>query len=349
MRRITLLTVVVFWAAVGLVPPAPAATPEEEIRFRAEIDEGIALLRSGETGEIQRAIAKFKAANKINPESAEAYYWLALAYSDLPNYRIAANNARQATVYDDKLAEAWSVWGQALLYQWEWAEALQKLEMAQRLAPDDPVILYNLGRLHYHGRQDPSAALPYFRTAWQRGQAERHDTPALATLASNARMYMGLCEYDRGLESGNDLFLNNAINAFVDVLREQPENYELHLRLALAYRKSNRSGECENLLMNIHKVLDQSGADRQLLAEVNLQLADFYLKDPVHRNPMFAVAYFRDFVRQTEESPHRTHPCLDLVRDFLARQDYLTEQEEMGAGPFSRADLPRPSGPGAVR
>lgn len=315
--RLCALLALVLTACVG----AFAATPEEEAKYRADIDEGISLLRTGVRDEIHRAIARFKSALKIKPESAEVYYWLALANSDLGLYPHAASNARDATTYDDRLGEAWSLWGQVLLYQKAWSEALQKLETAQRLMPEDPIVHYNLGRVHYYGTKDYSTALSNFRVAWQMGQALRHNNADFAALSVNSRLYMGLCEYERGCESGRDVYFNNATNAFLDVLKEQPSNYDVALRLAAVYRKSNRVAESISWLVNLAKVLEQSQESinryRSLLAEVYLQLADIYIKEPGQQNDLLAQANLNAFVNFIGDS---NHPALEPAKQYLAEK-----------------------------
>ncbi len=300
--------------ALCLVVSAGAFAGEDDrAKYQADLNEGITLLRTGSRDDISRAIAKFKSALKVQPESAEAYYWIALAYSDQNNYLRAADNAKDATIYDERLAEAWLLWGQVLLYQREWDDALQKLETAARLAPDDPQVLYNLGRVHYHGLKNPDAALPKFRAVWQNSQSLRREHPEFLPLLLRSRLYMGYCEYDRGR-------WDNAVNAFLDVLAEQPNNLDAAFRLALAYRKNNRASECERILQNLlRNVPGDTPANRQTLAEINLQLADLYLKDPVLKNQMFALTHLREFVNQLGDLDHA---ALEPAREFLVKYEF---------------------------
>ncbi len=294
------------------LPSLAGQAEEDEAKYRADIDDGVGLLRTGSRDEISRAIARFKSALKTRPESAEAYYWLALAYSDQHNYLRAADNAKE------------SLWGQILMYQKDWQEALAKLDAAARLDPEDPVTQYNLGRVYYHGMKDPDTALSKFRTAWQKGQAERRDNPEMIGMAVRSRLYMGCCEYDRGLRNGNPINFDNAINAFHDVIKEQPDNYDAMLRLALALRKVNRSTESEHILRSLIKAYEQAGdgADKQFLAEVNLQLADLYLKDPQFRSggslSILAPEHLRSFVALVGDG---NHPALEAAREYLAMVD----------------------------
>ncbi len=298
------------------LPVLGAAAEDDEQKYRADLNEGVALLKTGTRDDLSRAIAKFKSALKLRPESAEAYYWTALAYSDMVNYPRAIDNARDATIYDDRLAEAWLLWGQILLYQKAWGEALKKLETASRLAPDNPLILYNLGRVYYHGFRDPGAAYAKFNRVWQSSQTLRRESQANIPLILRARLYMGYCEFDRGQWA-------NAVNAFLDVLREQPNNYDAALRLALAYRKSDRPAEAREILQNLIKTIPATtAANRQFLAEVNLQLGDLYLKTPSHKDSVSAIAHFREFVNQTGEL---NHPALEPVKEYIAQYDRLVE------------------------
>ncbi len=300
-----------------------AAADDDAKKYRSDMDEGISLLRSGSRDSISRSIAKFTSARKLQPENAEAYFWLALAYSDLNNYPRASDNVREATIYDDRLAEAWLLWGQILLYQKEWGEALIKLETAAMLAPDDPVIQFNLGRVHYHGFKNPDAALPKFRAAWQKGQENRRDNPELIAMTVRSRLYMGTCEYERGLRQSNPANNNftAAINAFQEVIREQPHNYDARLRLASALRRYGRIAECQAVLNELLGAFQQAGenADRTMLAEIHLELADLYLKSAgQNQERMRIILHLREFVRLTGE---QSHPALEAVKEYLALND----------------------------
>ena len=297
-------------AAVCAASLAAAAAEDEDGQYRSYLDEGISLLRGGSREGLGRAIARFKAALKIRSDSAEAYYWIALAYSDQNNYPRAADNAKEATIYDERLAEAWLLWGQTLLYQRDWAGALEKLETAARLAPDDPMVLFNLGRVYYHGLNDPGSAYANFNRIWRNSQNLRRESPGNVPLVLRARLYMGFCELDRGQWA-------NAANAFLDVVREEPGNRDASLRLAIAYRRGDRAGECEDILQGLlRSTPPDTPSNRRFLAEVNLQLADLYLKDPVMRNRLFVLAHLQAFVDMTGDS---SHPALEPAREYLSR------------------------------
>lgn len=293
------------------------ATPEEKEKFRSDLDEGISILRNGSRSDLPRAVAKFKAALKIMPESAETYYWLALAHSDMHNYPSAAAYAKESVTYDERLADAWLLWGQVLLYTREWNEALGKLESAAKLAPDNPMVQFNLGLVHYHGFKNPDTALAKFRQAWQIGLGMRRDKPELIAMAVRARLYMGCCEYDRGLRQNHRANFENAVKAFQDVIREQPNNLDAHFRLALALRGAGRPGDSENILRGLLKIYEESRepVDRNMLAEVHLQLADLYIKNQEQIMPIY---HLQEFVRLIGDSNHQ---ALEAVREYLTAND----------------------------
>lgn len=308
-KKTTLCALVILFLCVL----APAGEPEDdEAKYRSAMEEGRELIKVGGHDELTRAINRFKAALRIKPESAEAYYWIALAYSDQNNSRRAADNAKEATIYDEQMPQAWLLWGQILLYDREWNNAREKLEKAAQLSPDDPQVLFNLGRVYYHGLRDPDQALPKFRAVWQQGATLRRERPELSPMVISSRLYIGFCEFDRQR-------WDNAINAFRDVLREQPGNFDAYLRLALCYRHSNRPKECETMLHNMVKAIPpDSSKNRQFLAEVNLQLADLYLKDPVLRDRLFALTHLKEFVHQIGDV---NHPALDPAREYIVLHD----------------------------
>lgn len=306
---------------------AAASTPEEEAanrqKFREDINEGIELLRTESQGENSRAMGRFKNALKLFPasqEAAEAYYWIALTYSDQSNYPRAAENIRDATVYDEDMMEAWLLWGQTLLYMRQYPEALEKLERASQLAPDDPFVLFNLGRVHYHGFKNADTALTKFRGAWQRGQALRRDNPEMIALTIRSRLYIGICEYDRGMRQKNPMNFESAINAFQDVLREQPNNYDAQIRLAMALRRVNRAPESASILAQITQNLQNAGDSmRPVLAEAYLQLGDLYLKEPQvmdRDSRLYAKFNLQAFLSLLDERSN--HPYQDAVREYLA-------------------------------
>jgi tetratricopeptide (TPR) repeat protein len=296
-------------ACAGALPALES--PEDAQKYEACMREGIEILRSGNRDESARALARFKHALKLRPESAEAYYWIALTYSDQNNFPPAANNAKDATIYDDKFANAWLLWGQALMYMSQWRDALEKLETAARLDPENPITQYNLGRVHFHGFGDPDAALPKFRSVWQMSQRLRREHPEAAALVVQARLYMGYCESDRGR-------WENAINAFRDVLADVGSNYDAALRLAIAYRNSGRPAECQQILLNLVNVVPvDSPSNRRTLAETHLHLAHLYLRDPGLRNGELAIDHLKLFISFVGDA----HPMLEAAREYVAARE----------------------------
>lgn len=287
---------------------AGAVEEASDYEYRVSMSDGMAKMRAGTRQDLVGAVNHFKNAIKLRPENAEPYFWCGLAYSDMQYYQRAASYAKDATVYDERMVNAWLLWGQSLIYLQDWQEAQTKLETGARLDPDNHQIQFNLGRVHYHGNKSPDAALPCFRAVWQAGATLRRENPDLAPMVIASRLYMGYCEFDRQR-------WDNAINCFRDVLSEQPGNYEAAMRLALAYRRSGRSAESERILWNMLKAIPaENPANRRYLAEINLQLADLYIKDLVLKNTMLATTHLREFINQIGDVPH---PAVEPAREFL--------------------------------
>jgi TolB-like protein/cytochrome c-type biogenesis protein CcmH/NrfG len=146
-----------------------AAQPEKPTEV---IDAYLAYLQGqqalGDAGEggYKRAIEAFETATALDPEFAEAHAGLAIAWGNLlewgntgrqegePPLRAAAARAIEL---DDRLALAWVADGIARRYESEFltenAAALESLERAYRLAPDDVTVIYWYSEaLRWNGR-----------------------------------------------------------------------------------------------------------------------------------------------------------------------------------------------------
>jgi TolB-like protein/Flp pilus assembly protein TadD len=146
-----------------------AAQPEHPTEV---IDAYLAYLQGqqalGDAGEggYQRAIEAFAKATALDPKFAEAHAGLAIAWGNLLEW---GNTSRQegeaplkaaaarAIELDDGLALAWVAHGIARRYDSEFltenAAALESLERAYRLAPDDATVIYWYSEaLHWNGR-----------------------------------------------------------------------------------------------------------------------------------------------------------------------------------------------------
>lgn len=266
---------------------AEKITPEEDFKMRNFIYEGAGFLAQGQTA---RALARFTAAQKINPENPECYYWLALTYSDLQNFGVAAKNAETAVTLDPKMVKGWLLWGQCLLYQNKYEDAKSKLERAFRLEPNNYLAAFNLGRCLYYGfdGKQKSLALRFFRRAWELNE---NFVPA--------RYYAGCIQLESDM-------LPLAIVSFRWVISKEPRNIDAHYRLGVAYRKDNHIAKAENEFMEVLAIDPDN-------YESHLQLGHIYLIEKPSREK--AIKHFNAFLRLAPAD----HSWRERINNLLER------------------------------
>jgi len=267
----------------------------EEMEFRRNLAEGAAFLEKGPES-APRALGRFRVALKMRPDSAEAYYWIGLTYSDLGNFDMAAKNAEKATLCDRKLAKAWLLWGQSLMYLARWEEAKAQLDQAHHLADDDPLVSFNLARCYYHGFGNMNDALYLFRETVKRLE-DSHRSGRRARIYAQAKLYIGSCCLAK------DMVLA-AIGAFRDVVEMEPDNLDARYRLGVAYRLNDRVAEAETTLFSVVKQNPRH-------CEATLQLGHLYVVDRPNRR--LAEHYLKAFLVLAPAE----HPWRERVEQYL--------------------------------
>ncbi len=267
----------------------PLRALDESTQYKVDnfIYEGAQLLAQNEKA---RALARFKSALKLDPENANCYFWIGLSYSDLKNYGIAAKNAEAAVSLDAKFADAWLLWGQSLMYEKKYPEAVQKLAKAFRLNPDSYLAAYNIGRCYYYGFEGTKKVLArkFFRKAWE-----------LNDKFVPARYYQGLCELD-------EMLLPLAIVSFQWVIENDPQNIPAMYDLAVAYRKDSHVARAEDMLLKILMLDSQQ-------YEAHLQLGHIYMIDKPSREK--ALYHLNRFI----ELAPADHGWMEKVKSLLQR------------------------------
>ena len=266
---------------------AEKLSPEEDYKVRNFLYEGADLLAKNETA---RALARFNSAKKIAPENPQCYYWIALAYSDLQNFGVAAKNAETAVLLDKDYSTAWLLWGQCLLFQSKIEDAAKKLDKAFVLEPDNYLIPFNLGRCYYYGFEgkQKKKSIQYFRKAWQ---LNPDFTPA--------RFMMGCAELDEELYP-------LAIVSFKTVIKRDPMNEQAHFRLGLAYRYSKE-------IANARNEFNQALAINPQDYEAHLQLGHIYIIETPSRER--ALKHFNAFLQYAPAD----HPWRQRIANLLKR------------------------------
>lgn len=294
------------WMSIGILigagaPGLLAAEGEADIefRYRTLIREGAEFLKQENTDEsLARALARFNSALTLKSDSAEARYWIALVYSQMENYGQAAQQAEHAVLLDKRMVEAWLLWGQCLLREGKYEEAVEKLQTAFRLAPRNSLAAFNLGLAHYymHPRTQKSLrdAHDFFRRALE-----------LNPRYNPARLMLGICQLEIGMHT-------LAIVTLLHVTEEEPDNLDAHFHLGVAYRKENRFDEAEQAFRRVLQ-LDS------LHVESHLQLGHLYLEDKPNRQR--AIQHLRLFVHAAPDS----HAWKERVVTYLANHDGTPE------------------------
>lgn len=272
-----------------LMVRAQAAVLDADTKYKRDdyIYQGARLLAADEKA---RALARFKSALKLDPENAECYFWIGLSYSDLKNYGIAAKNAEAAVSLNPRLSDAWLLWGQSLMYENKYTDAVQKLAKAFRLNPENYLAAYNIGRCYYYGFDGTKKVLArkFFRKAWELNE---NFLPA--------RYYQGLCELD-------EMLLPLAIVSFQWVIQHDPRNIPARYDLAVAFRKDNHIDRAEKELLDILAIdPDQYAA--------HLQLGHIYMIDKPSRKK--ALYHLNRFV----ELAPSDHEWLAKVKSLLEK------------------------------
>ena len=286
-KRAVLFIILILGATLG--KPAVAARLDPQMQYKLDnyLYEGATLLAGAEKA---RALARFKSALKLDPENARCYYWIGLAYSDLKNYGIASKNAEAAVSLDPKMSDAWLLWGQSLMYEKKYLEAVQKLAKAFRLNPESYLAAYNIGRCYYYGFDGKKKVLArkFFRKAWE-----------LNEKFLPARYYQGLCELD-------EMLLPLAIVSFKWVIDNDSHNIPARYDLAVALRKDNHVDRAEKVLLDILEIDSEQ-------YDAHLQLGHIYMIDKPSRKK--ALYHLNRFV----ELAPADHEWLEKVKSLLQK------------------------------
>jgi len=270
-------------AILAAATAAGGEGPNDDDPFRKAMRDGIKILRDGDPADFPGAAARFRTALNYQSEDANVYFWLGLAYSDFQDpIRATAPAKEAATMYDPKMANAWLLWGQALLYRGEYADALEKLKEAERLAPEDPLVLFNLGRVLYHGFSDYAGAYYQFNQVWTRYSGSRQTRPELFPVVVQARLYMAYCNEELRKWDDAIRYYKEVRDTYMEYLPGGAGNLDLRARLAATLRLAGRPTESlsayQDLLARLRS-LPADEAREKLLADVRFRLGHLYLTE----------------------------------------------------------------------
>jgi protein O-GlcNAc transferase len=177
-----------------------------------------------DTGQINAAIAAYRQAVTLQPDSAVFQYNLGAALHQHKKDRVEAERCyRQALALHQDFAPALANLGALMLDEERWSEARALLERAVVLSPGDPKTLNSLGLAQLR-LKDEEGALSSFKKA-----IDLSEYPA-------AYVNLGVLLEDRGDNDG-------AVEAYRHILSKHPDMRDVTVNLFKLFYRSNRYEE----------------------------------------------------------------------------------------------------------
>lgn len=223
-------------------------------------------LRQQEMGHITAAFDLFRHVRDLNPNAAEVYYELARCYARLKdNRRMAENFQRAATlnpenpVYQERL-------GQLYITQKDYDKAIiayEQLYSASKTRSDVLEILFQLygakndfkmmidvlNRMEVLEGSNEQISLSKMQIYEQMGEKRKEYEELLLLVGKNP------FDYDYKVMLGNWLLQNGrkseALKAYKEVLREEPDNVMAHLSLLDYYRETKATKLANDLMVQL--------------------------------------------------------------------------------------------------
>ncbi len=158
-------------------------------------------------------------------------------------YRFAEKYMRRSTEGGLSSAHAFTFLGNIGYLSGDTPAALGWYRKALELAPEDPIIAYNLG-LAYTENGDPKAALPFLQGAVESlGNREDLSEEEIALLAQ-AQLALGVAAFRTGAH-------DEAIRAFQDLLETNEKSLEARYWLGITYAESGKIAQAKEQLSQV--------------------------------------------------------------------------------------------------
>lgn len=241
------LLVVLIWGAL----PALAQQDGYDERDESVAPEALAQFHKGErlakNGQLDEAIAAFRQAIALQPDYAQAYQQLGLAYAGGNRYPEAVKAFKEAARLQPQSGQVHENLGVAYIKLGQWREARETFAAAIRLHPDNAEAHYNLGLANGKLNRDQEARAQF-------AEAIRLD-PAMAKAHKNL-----------GLAYLNLEMLDQARKSLQEAVRLDPKDPQAHYALCVYYA---RAGDTQAAL-TLHCVHENEwggqygGYDREL-------------------------------------------------------------------------------------
>jgi superkiller protein 3 len=219
-------------------------------------------------GRYLEAVDAFRSAIRVAPESVVSHFNLGLAYARLDQFIRAQKAFETAASIRPDNGNVWYHLGRALQSQEKNKEALEAYTMALRLKPGDPDVRYWLGIASWLERDWAQAA-----AQWEALIVENPDHPAVPKAweeLPRAFFNLGTLRHSRGE-------LNEAVKAYKEALRLQPDFADALLNLGDVYRDLGKFKEAETSLVKASRMREGDVRVHLGLGGVYLQLDSLVL------------------------------------------------------------------------
>lgn len=193
-----------------------------------------AALRHHQSGDLGQAEHIYREILQAYPADANALHLLGVVYSELGNYKDAAENIRKALQISPGFAEACNNLGNAQRNLGQFDEAIASYQKTIKLKPDFAEAYYNLGNV-YRDKQQTAKSMTCYQKAIQ-----------LDPNIAEAHYSLGLAFRDR-------LQYEEAIRCFKRTLDIVPDSAEAYNSLGLVLSENGRFDEA---ILNYQKAIE---------------------------------------------------------------------------------------------
>lgn len=214
------------------------AEPNQDQQALTHYNEGVKLLKQRQ---VDAAIERLNLAIQANPQYSEAYRYLGLAYGQKNLWSEASQVLQQAVTFKPDDLQSLKNLGVAYLKQNKFTEAERVLQQALQYAPDDEKVLsYHALAVRKHEEQQTAVASretfsPEDDHKEPPSPISPSDTPPQRTTSRKRDPIRQLL--DKGVEYLENGQLNNALEAFSEVIRVDPNGSDGYFGLGLVYEQ----------------------------------------------------------------------------------------------------------------
>lgn len=232
-------------------------------------NEGVKLLKQRQ---VDAAIEKLNLAIQANPQYGEAYRYLGLAYGQKNLWSEASQVLQQAVTFKPDDLQSLKNLGVAYLKQNKFTEAEQILQQALQYAPDDEKV-QSYYALAVRKNEEQQIAAPSQEIFSPEDEHEEPPSPIspsdkLPQRASSRKRDPVRELLDKGIEYLENGQLNNALEAFNEVIRVEPNGSDGYFGLGLIYEQK---GEVIKAIDAYEKAVELNPDDSA--AQENLKFA----------------------------------------------------------------------------